>query len=809
MTDIRTQRAIEQRMKEAGQRRALTNLDKALSRGLAAETPAGIQLTKRAVAPLADAIRAFCTDALTHGKAGRLSIVAKVLVGVDANLAAYLTTRYALGYATRQDSRALQACARALGRGIDLELRAARFERDHAALYNSIVNTARDRGLSDVRIGEAVRKAERAFDLDLEGWTNEQQLQVGAKLLELCAEALDIITITHVKERKRQSYRIDLGPGVEDWFKRYNGAASAARPVTLPTIEPPVPWVAPVGGGYITLRNYQLVTRVRPWQREALDKADLSKVYTALNALQDTRWAINPRVLAVMQQAWDSGAMLDCLPRVEDQPLPGRRDDWHLLDTRAKKAWKRQVSAIHRGNAVARADRVQFARRLQLAHDFAAYPAIYFPHRLDFRGRAYPVCELINPQGADDAKALLHFADGVQLGPRGEYWLAVHGANTFGYDKVPFSDRYIWAWDNLRTIMDVAADPLANRWWTEADKPWQFLAWCFEWADAVKSGDPHTYASHLPVALDGSCNGIQHYSAMLRDPVAGAAVNLVPSDTPQDIYEAVADAVTGQLVQWDNEETDWVAATWLALGIDRKLTKRAVMVLPYGGTFRSCLDYVSEAVDERLAGQENPFGPDLSKAKGLLAGCVWRAMGDVIVSSRQAMTWVQQIARTLAADNMHLRWTAPTGFPVVQAYFDTEIRRIKTRFHGQTMQFRDVAETDKINPRQQALASAPNFVHSHDAAALMLTIGACVSQNITSFAMVHDSYGTHAGHTEALAQTLRDTFVEMYKEHDPLADLYHQALADLGNERGAALPVPPTKGDLDLDLVRTSPYFFA
>ncbi|GFH30236.1 DNA-directed RNA polymerase, partial [Haematococcus lacustris] len=39
---------------------------------------------------------------------------------------------------------------------------------------------------------------------------------------------------------------------------------------------------------------------------------------------------------------------------------------------------------------------------------------------------------------------------------------------------------------------------------------------------------------------DGSCNGLQHYAALARDSRGAAAVNLVPSDKPQDVYSAVA-----------------------------------------------------------------------------------------------------------------------------------------------------------------------------------------------------------------------------------------------------------------------------
>lgn len=43
----------------------------------------------------------------------------------------------------------------------------------------------------------------------------------------------------------------------------------------------------------------------------------------------------------------------------------------------------------------------------------------------------------------------------------------------------------------------------------------------------------------LPVHQDGSCNGLQHYSALGGDPLGAKSVNVLPSDRPQDVYSDV------------------------------------------------------------------------------------------------------------------------------------------------------------------------------------------------------------------------------------------------------------------------------
>jgi len=51
--------------------------------------------------------------------------------------------------------------------------------------------------------------------------------------------------------------------------------------------------------------------------------------------------------------------------------------------------------------------------------------------------------------------------------------------------------------------------------------------------DALASGDPAGFRSRLPVQMDGSCNGLQHYAALSRDEAGGRSVNLLPCDRPQ------------------------------------------------------------------------------------------------------------------------------------------------------------------------------------------------------------------------------------------------------------------------------------
>ena len=117
---------------------------------------------------------------------------------------------------------------------------------------------------------------------------------------------------------------------------------------------------------------------------------------------------------------------------------------------------------------------------LILYKNFKNYEKIYYPLQLDFRSRVYCVPAFLNYQSIGGAKALLEFANGKPITKenRGDYWLAIHGANTWGEDKVSLADRVKWVEDNEFWITDCAHDPYANLQWTDADSPYQFLSFC-------------------------------------------------------------------------------------------------------------------------------------------------------------------------------------------------------------------------------------------------------------------------------------------------------------------------------------------
>lgn len=542
----------------------------------------------------------------------------------------------------------------------------------------------------------------------------------------------------------------------------------------------------------------------------ALEKCDLGLEYQCVNALQKTPWRINEFVVDTLRQCWDSGQEWEGLPPRDNLSLPKypfSKEPQYLNDEEKAtfKQFKSDRNKIHSFNNKSMSKRIQVERTIQLAEQYKDIENMWYVWQLDFRGRKYPVESFLSPQNADYSKALLEFANPATITNDEEArWLAIHGANVFGVDKVSLEDREMWAYMNVQNAVDVYNDPLTNKWWQEADKPWQALAWCKEWAEYNHGRQfGEHYQTHLPCASDGSCNGLQHLSAMLRDLEGGRAVNLTPSPTPQDIYTDVA----VRTVELLKQEDTLMARQLLEMGVCRKICKRPVMIVPYSGTQHSCRDYILEAMEEKCKGN-NPWNDDLWKPATYLAKFVWKAINEVIVSAHKVMDYIKDIAKLYSQQGKPFEWLTPTGLLVRQSYSNTKKLRIWTHLSGSVVKLNYRQPLEKtIDVRKSVSGASPNFVHSLDAAALTLTVDKCLKEGVTDFAMVHDSYGTHSPNMVKLNDKLREAFVEMYRDNDVLQNLYDSAVNTLSE--GTEIPEPPPRGSLEIEEVLNSDYFFA
>lgn len=818
MTNLKLDRQIELEEEMFGKgieryRKEVASLEES---GSASSMRPAVRLMKQAIDPVSKAITTFI-EGVYESKRGRRAIAAVYLKDMDPDVVAFLTLKVIFDSLTKD--MMLQSCATVIGMRLNDEQTYSAFSDQHPGYFNHI---SREQTSHSRHRRTAIKHAAKRLDVHSSHWPVSDQLHVGTKLLEIVMEETGLIEIDNRVVAKNDT-RLYVVPtqATMKWIEECHQFCEVLSPVYLPCIIPPKPWTGSLDGGYHT-NAYGPTPFVKRGEgmhhKNYLEELNnhwdqMEPVWRSVNAMQATAWGINPDVLQVAREVWDAGTGVAGLPLLNDMEIPSapipagaRKEDLTAEQKASFVEWKRAATAMYTSNIKLRSKRLQQAKIIATASRFVDEEAIYFPYQLDFRGRVYAIPSFLSPQGNDLAKGLLRFGEGKPIAT-GEAagWLAVHGANCYGYDKAALADRIQWVLDNEETILRVATHPHEETFWMRADSPFCFLAFCFEWAGWHSEG--YDFVSHLPIAMDASCSGLQHFSAMLRDPVGGSAVNLTPSEAKQDIYQKVADAVILKL----QEDDSVIANKWLSFGINRKTTKRSVMVLPYGGTYRSCAAYVEEWFNDMTTegGALDPFDDDdeYKAARKLLTGYVWSSMGDTVIAAREAMSWLKKSAGCLAKEQTPIHWQTPAGFLVMQAYPEVEHQRVKTKFGDSIMKLSLRHETDILSRRRQSQAIAPNFVHSMDASHMFLTVDLALDNGVQTFAMIHDSFGTHACDTQMLAACIRESFVAMYEDNDVLQQFADQVTPILSE--GNSLPDLPARGDLDLSGVRDSTFFFA
>lgn len=774
------------------------------------------------------------------GRPGKKAAAFKHIRGIDPNRIAFLALREFFNFAVREGIQPVQI-SEAIGRCVEDEARFGRLrEQDLKNYKDRIAPAIRKRGSDHFKraYARAVEVSmETAGEVDKwEPWGTSARVAVGLKCLELMIE-LGLVTLTDIKAGTSAHRKIiTVSDEVAGWMAERSSFLAGMSPNWTPCVVPPKPWTGMHRGGYWGRgrSNPKLVKGLPRAQQKRYRDVDLDRVLRAVNVIQETPWAINKKVLAVAREVvgWNNSPVQGMAsPEVTPKPV---RPDGIDQDPALLKAWKKQASGTWRRERARRSRRIALESTIEQATKFAGFERIWFPYNVDFRGRVYAIPTFC-PQGTDLAKGLLLLADAIPMGPEGEYWLRMHIANTAGLDKKTMPERIQWTHDNEALILATAENPLENLWWaTDSDSPFCFLAACFEYAAWKLEGN--TYKCGIAIAFDGSCSGIQHFSAMLRDEVGGKAVNLVPADKPSDIYRIVADKVqevvthdlengtedsayaqtneeTGEITQGTEWGTKSIARWWNTYGITRTVTKRCVMTLPYGSKKFGFADHILEdTVQPAVDSMGQDVFPDERKAAGYMAGLVWDALETTVVAAVKAMAWLQKAAGALASQQMPVHWVTPVGFPVWQEYRLRDMHRVDTVICGSLRLTMTVGgefdEKHELDNAKQISGIAPNFVHSMDASHLMLTALAAKDQGVDHFAMIHDSFGTCPGLAGTMFRVVRETMVQTYTERDVIKDFYEGFCMDLTEKAAEKIPELPEKGSLELEGILKSTYCF-
>lgn len=597
---------------------------------------------------------------------------------------------------------------------------------------------------------------------------------------------------------KNQTLRVAPTEKFLEWLKKHNGFLSETRPQTPPLVVPPLDWAPDADGGYhyALRRASTFILNASRKRSRAIRETCGPAPFAAINHLQKTEWRVNKPLLAVYRAAIMEGGHVGGLPGTRAETVPphpvGSKygDDpsaqWTPEEMAAHTRWKAQALLIHDRNAETARKRLRELRTMTLAEQMAEEERFWLAWAFDSRGRMYPHAPHLGPQGRDPARALLEFAEGEHLSAAGERALALHLVARLGkdpktgaaIDKLPIADRLQWVRENYLRIVTLAASPFVQRWWEQADDPWQFLAACMAWQDKC-----HGRPVHLPIQQDGTCNGYQHLAAMTRSPQLGRAVNLTAGTLrPEDIYLEVA--------------LEAIRESPGKLPLTRKAAKDPVMTAPMGAALISMADGLMEHVPPGLDEKE-ARKTALEMAKALRS-----ALKRLYPGLDEARGFLKAASRACAEEGLELSWRGPSGFPVTGDYRKTLTDRSSAQVAATQREVRFTYASNSPDFRAAAAAALPNAIQSLDAAHMHLAVERLADIGVP-VATIHDCILFPANDAPLVSSILRDTFVETHERP------FLWRIADVVEQKTGKRLDPPKPGGLDLNEVRSNPFFFS
>lgn len=736
-----------------------------------------------------------------------------LLRGIDPEVIAQVGLRVMLNSACSPELISAQTVWANIGKLLETERLLVAMQEANAGYTQRILDTMDERNRKSKRHIRAVfAHSAQKLGLDWEGWSTVEHVQVGKIISDI------IVVETGLFEFLRNGLYGDLrgmyylNPTEE--LKKYieqSIATPTGNTYFPPSLVPPNDWQGLYNGGYFT-EYYQVASpmcslramsaKERRWVSDRLGNADSASLRAAMNRAQSTPYRVNKNVLQVLRDALAVGTGIMGLPRTTPEPKPDFpfSEDVDTRDLNEAEAeifsvWKQRTANWYSSELQRKGRNFGYISKLHELNRFQDEPALYFPTFIDWRGRLYFRSSL-NPQSSDAVKGCLEFAEGKRLGVSGLKWLKVQVANCAGYDKHSTELKVKWVDENMEMLMDFIDNPLSVE-APEPDTAFTLYQAGLALKEALALPNPEDYICHVPVAMDATCSGLQHFSAMLRDEKGGFFTNLTctNADKKEDIYMEVAKIAHDTVLGYCNDDVN-LEEFWNLNPVTRNMAKRPVMTYVYGSTLISTMDYVC---DDLIARGIEPIveGGKVLYSLGKLSVPMGKALRHgveaTVPKAAEAMSVLQKAVRST---DEPLRWITPVGMPVVNWAQLVTSKRVRITSLGVSMLLHLKLNTRQYDRRAAANSIAPNFIHSLDSTHLMMTINNADCDVLP----IHDSFGTHPSSVDELHRALRSTFVELYTDEDVFKALLLNNNIDLDT---------PAKGTLDINDVLNSEYMFS
>ena len=564
-----------------------------------------------------------------------------------------------------------------------------------------------------------------------------------------------------------------------------------------PTLEVPVS-----DGKHVSYREY-------PLRKNLLDNCTddlpyLSEIDAgAVQRIQGVPFKINKPYLEAVKKVMDAGLFIkkkmnlpvpEKLKPLEDFPVFSRsvtkkqfladKEEW-FQDPQNKiryKDWKDLEEK--RNKSISKAISINDMNRMtiEIAQWYADYGgSFYLPIYMDYRTRCYYCPTILNPQASKLAKSMFVAARAEEITEEGmDYWLVnlagsmktvqdENGAEYTG-DKSPWNVAKYAAKRELEQAAKCALDPIGEfDHWSNQDDPFGYLAQSFEAQGVIDKG-PEAL-SKIFINMDGSCNGYQHAAAYLQDASTGRLVNMTNySDDlpPEDLYGEVSRSmITNAKLNRSKVDQKLLNNDF----INRDSVKRITMCIGYSLTEKGALAYSDEEV-LKLTDEDTGINPLYKTPEGLqeVSNHFRDGIFGTIVKVAPAIFRTRDVVREVGFlvcefGNGKVLMETLTGSKISFTKHSVSKKRVALIKNGKRMRFTvKRMEKNKIEAKEVANASSPNFTHLNDATHLrLLALGMPVEAPMM---FIHDSFSTIAKYAPKMAKLTRSTFRKMYeKEH--------------------------------------------
>src|ERR1041385_8540796 len=237
---------------------------------------------------------------------------------------------------------------------------------------------------------------------DEDDWANNfRPYQLGAKLISLARQfaVFEGKPIFELKEDREGSgtgfktpHRIGMTEAAETWIgEQTPEALDLFDPIYVPMIVEPCPWTSLSKGGYLQTPMKFFKRQTGKKAQKRLEKADLSAVYAAVNAMQNTPYRISQTICRFQQDAWARGLPFFGLERREARARAERERDSAKPQSKGEASNEEQRHERLRMEARQRAASNQKGLQKTMAFRFAqsvrlsAEETFYFPWRSEER----------------------------------------------------------------------------------------------------------------------------------------------------------------------------------------------------------------------------------------------------------------------------------------------------------------------------------------------------------------------------------------------------------------------------------------